>query len=183
MYTAGRSLVRSYLSRDGLGLRQSAGHSDWRRKPDCRRSVHPQGAFRAVYGSLNLETALDEVLAHHRRQGLPEVEALPLTFVGLQVDAQRVLDLTDGRIRRALGISAKRIASEPWRALQNTGQEASTQAIGRLAWHAGLQGLFVPSAIQRMGRNLVLFPDRLLPGQLVIVHGERLPVRRGRRRN
>ena len=53
----------------------------------------PQGAFRTLYGSMDLKTALEEVLAHHRRQGLPEVEALPLTFVGLRVIVERVLDL------------------------------------------------------------------------------------------
>jgi RES domain-containing protein len=141
----------------------------------------PKGSFRALYGSLDLETALAEVLAFHRHQGLPDAEALPLTFVSLRVDVQAVLDLTDGRVRRALTVSARRLTREPWRAIQNQGREAVTQALGRLARAAGFQGLLAPSAVRRGGKNLVLFPDQLSPGQPIIVHGERLPAGRRRR--
>src|SRR5262249_4402686 len=129
----------------------------------------PKGAFRTVYGGLDMETALAEVLAHHRRQGLPEAEALPLTFVALQGDAPNILALTDGSVRRILGVSLQRLKG-PWRADQDNGQEALTQTLGRLAREAGVQGLLAPSAARPGGRNLVLFPEHLQTGQLRVIH-------------
>lgn len=143
----------------------------------------PRGAFRAIYGSLDMETALAEMLTHHRRQGLPDSEALPLTFVALSINAQRVLDLTRGEIRRQLVVSTKRLTGEPWRTLQNAGQEALTQAIGRIARACGLQGLLVPSAARARGVNLVLFPDVPPPAGVEVRHRERLPARRRSRRS
>jgi RES domain-containing protein len=139
----------------------------------------PRGAFPAVYGSLDLETALAEALGNHRRLGLPDTEALPLTFVALRVTAQRVLDLTAGAVRRTLGISQKRLRA-PWRGAQKRRREALTQAVGRLARAGGWQGILYSSAERARGRNLVLFPDLLGPGHLKIVHAERLPARRRR---
>jgi RES domain-containing protein len=141
-----------------------------------------KGAFQALYGSLDLKTALDEVLAFHREQGLPDARALPLVFVALRVELQRILDLTQGRVRQTLTVSLKRMLEEPWRELQHTGREAVTHAIGRLARAAGFEALLVPSAVARQGRNLVLFPGQLLPGShLEIVHAERLPAHRSDR--
>src|SRR5438034_3442322 len=51
-----------------------------------------KGAFRALYGSLDLKAALEEVLSFHRGQGLPDARALPLVFVALRVEVQRILD-------------------------------------------------------------------------------------------
>jgi hypothetical protein len=41
------------------------------------------------------------------------------------------------------------------------GREALTQAIGRIAFEAGLEALFVPSAQARKGKNLVVVLDNL----------------------
>ena len=108
----------------------------------------PKGGFRTVYGSLRAEMALTELLQGHRRKGLPDVQALPVVLVGLDVSLERVLDLTARQIRRSLGVSIPDMASEPWEQLQRRGREALTQAIGRLAWASGLEGLLVPSAVR-----------------------------------
>src|SRR5438552_10853246 len=57
----------------------------------------PKGGFRTVYGSLRAEMALSELLEGHRRKGLPDVQALPVVLVGLDVSLVRVLDLTARR--------------------------------------------------------------------------------------
>ena len=103
-----------------------------------------------------------------------------MAVVGLEVSLQRVLDLTDGKVRQVLAISLGRITTEPWEQLQRRGREALTQAVGRLARAADFEGLLVPSAVPRLRhRNLVVFTSRLLLGSRVeIVHPEKLATRR-----
>jgi RES domain-containing protein len=97
-------------------------------------------------------------------------------MTALEADLEPVLDLTDGRIRRVLRVSRDRMLAEPWWALQDRGQEALTQAIGRLARDHGFAGLLAPSAARREGANAVVFPDRLAPtSRLSIVNPDRLP--------
>jgi RES domain-containing protein len=64
----------------------------------------PKGGFPAVYGSLDLDTATAELLAHHRRQGRPDPEAdvFPFVAVTLQAEADRLLDLTNAALGRAM---------------------------------------------------------------------------------
>lgn len=140
----------------------------------------PKGAFRTFYGTLTPEAALAELLEGHRRKGLPDGQALPVAVVGFDVALQRVLDLTDGKCRQALGISLGRITTEPWEQLQRHRKEALTQAIGRLARAAGFEGLLVPSAVPQLThRNIVVFTGRLVPESRVeIVHPEQLAARR-----
>ncbi|HJT75682.1 MAG TPA: RES family NAD+ phosphorylase [Gemmataceae bacterium] len=136
----------------------------------------PPGLFRAVDSSLDPETALAEVLAQYRRFDWAIRDALPKLVAALEVRLQRVLDLTDGRVRRRLGLSLDRMGREPWWQRQAAGEEALTQAAGRVAWEAGAEGLLVPSAARPRGVNLVYFPGRRLPGSAVnIIHPEELP--------
>jgi RES domain-containing protein len=141
-----------------------------------------KGSCRALYNALDVATATHESLAYSRQQGIPDAEALPLTFVSLRALDLRVLDLTDGKVRHALGISKKRLR-QPWRPDQHAGREALTQAVGRLARAAGIQAILYDSAQVHGGRNLVLFPDLLQPGQLELVNQEKLPRRRRRRKS
>jgi RES domain-containing protein len=136
----------------------------------------PPGAFRAVYASGDEATALDEAGQQNLRLGVPIWMALPLVMTALEIDLEPVLDLTDGRVRRVLRVSRARMLAEPWWALQDRGQEALTQAIGRLARDHGFVGLLAPSAARRDGANAVVFPDRLAATiRLSIVNPDRLP--------
>ena len=122
----------------------------------------PPGAFRAVYASRDEATALDEARQQNLRQGVPTWMALPLVLTAIEVDLEPVLDLTDGRLRRALRVSRDRMLGEPWWLLQDQGLEALTQALGRLARDHGFAALLAPSAARTRGsqRRDLPRPDR-----------------------
>jgi RES domain-containing protein len=138
----------------------------------------PPGAFPAVYASLDETTALDESRQQNLRQGIPSWMALPLVVTALEVVLEPVLNLIDGRVRRALRVSRERMLGEPWWTIQDQGQEALTQAIGRLARDQAFVALLVPSAVRAAAANMVNFPDRLTTtNRLVIINPDRLPPR------
>jgi RES domain-containing protein len=137
----------------------------------------------ALYGSLEMATALAEMLAYFHDQGLPETEALPCAWVGFDIQLDQVLDLRQQDIRRCLRVNRGQLVNEPWRELQAQGQEALTQAIGRLGAQAGLQGLLVASARARRGSNLVVLnPRRLETARIEIVKQEQFPAYRRSKR-
>ncbi len=138
---------------------------------------NPPTSFYTIYASLDVETAVAEALAYFRYYGLPVSKAMPRVIVALEAKLQRVLDLTDGSVRRVLGVSERRMLDEPWREEQKKGREALTQAIGRLAYEANLEALLVPSAARRGGENLIVFPANLdAPrSSLHIMNKEELP--------
>jgi hypothetical protein len=82
--------------------------------------------------------------------------ALPLVLTALEIDLQPALGLTDGRVRRALRVSRDRMLAEPLWLLQDRGQEALTQALGRLARDNGFGALLTPSAARPRGTNVVI---------------------------
>ena len=60
------------------------------------------------------------------------------------------------------------------------GREALAQALGRIAFQEGLEGLLVPSAQARKGKNLVMFPENLQKGSsLAIQNADKLPFPEG----
>jgi RES domain-containing protein len=132
-----------------------------------------------VYASLEIATATEEALAHHRYFGFPEETALPRVMVAIRTNLQRVLNLADPKPRRSLGVNRGRLVGEDWRALNTRGREALTQAVGRLAWEAGWEGLLVPSSADAGGVNLVVFPGNVVPpdSYLLIVNRDQLPPR------
>jgi RES domain-containing protein len=138
---------------------------------------NPPNSFRTVYTSLDVETAVTEALAHFRHYGFSVAKALPRVIVSLEAKYRRLLDLTDGTARRIMGVSERRMLTEPWRELQAKGREALTQAIGRLAYAADLEGLLVSSAAHRGGVNVILSPANLdAPGSwLRIINKADLP--------
>jgi RES domain-containing protein len=92
-------------------------------------------------------------------------------FAALEVRLTRALDLRRGQVRSALKVSAERLTAEEWWKLQKRGQEAITQALGRLAWHAKWQALIAPSAARPGGTNLIIFPANLEPpGSWLKIH-------------
>ena len=129
----------------------------------------------AVYGSFTPQTAMEETLAHFRYYGLPVHAAMPRTFVALEIDLASVLDLTEGAVRRSLGVSEKRLLECDWRAEAQAGKTPLTQNVGLGVCLAGFEGMVVRSAVDPSGQNLVLFVENLKPGStLVVVAADRL---------
>jgi RES domain-containing protein len=164
-----RSTSPRYANKDDLltGVGSKANGARW----------NPPNSFRTIYASLDPHTALEEALAHFQYYGISMAQAMPRVIVSVRVELQRTLNLRDGKTRRLLGVSEKRILDEPWRNKQDNGQEALTQAIARLAYNKNWEGMFVPSAARRGGVNLVVFPANLKPPKswLDIINREDLP--------
>jgi RES domain-containing protein len=162
-----RATSVQYANRDDLLTGQGAKRAGAR--------WNPAGSFAAVYLGLTPETALAETLAQHRHFGWADEDAMPFVMVGLEVSLQTVLDLADGEVRRALAVSDARMLNDPWRKAK--APESLTQAIGRLAFEAGLEGIVVPSAAARGTNNLVVFPGNLTPpgSYLRVVNRDQLP--------
>jgi RES domain-containing protein len=110
---------------------------------------------------------------------LPVSQALPRVLVSIQVKLQRLLDLTDQKTRRALGVSRAALLAEDWRARNQEGGEALTQTIGRLAYELNWEGLLVPSAARTGAVNLIFFPGNLLAPEsyFLILNRDQLPPR------
>jgi RES domain-containing protein len=133
--------------------------------------------FASVYTSLTPETATLEALAHFRHYGLPDESALPRVLAAARVVLQRVLDVTDAKVRRTLRVSRADVLDADGRADAAVGREALSQAVGRLAWTAKWEGLLVPSEADPRGTNLIVFPGNLDAPRsyLVIVNRDQLP--------
>lgn len=120
---------------------------------------NPLSSFATVYASFSDTTALAESKANHLYYRLDPVDALPRVLVAVDVRLAKVVDLTDGVARKALGVSASRMRNDDWRALNRRGAESLTQAIGRAAYESGLEALIVPACDG--GKNLAWFPGNL----------------------
>src|SRR5437868_10652498 len=92
-----RSASVRYANRDDLltGAGSKAEGARW----------NPPGSVATLYTSVEMQTALQEILAQNRYYGFPEETALPRVLVSVRVSLQSVLSLTDQRVRRGLGVS------------------------------------------------------------------------------
>ena len=95
------------------------------------------------------------------KYGFRDQQIRPRVMAGMKLNVKRLLDLTDAGIRRKLGFRLGELTGEDWHAVQSGGEESWTQAIGRGALLAGFEGLLVPSARDRHGTNVVIFPNNL----------------------
>jgi RES domain-containing protein len=135
--------------------------------------------FNCVYGSLDPTTAQEESFATHDKYGIPRSKMTPRVRVATNLKLQRVLDLSSPTALKTLGVTRKQLAAVDWEAEMDAGDEALTQAIGRLAFDEELEGIIVPSSRTVGGKNLVLFPGRRLAGSSWKIAGAReLPKKR-----
>jgi RES domain-containing protein len=133
---------------------------------------NPPGLFNCVYGSLDPQTALAESQATFLAYGIPLDRARPRVLASVSLKLQSVLDLTAHGCLRILRVTQKQLISLDWASEQQTGAEALTQAIGRLAWEEKLEAIIVSSA-RANGANLVLFPNRRRRGSSWKIQGVR----------
>jgi len=132
---------------------------------------NPRGLI-AIYASLDPLTAVMESDQNFLDSGFSAPTLRPRVLAGLTIRLQSVLKVTDRRVRRFLGFTVKDLIMEDWPAIQQAGQEAWTQAIGRGAALAGFEGILVPSARRRYGKNVVVFPTNLGGGSKVEAIGK-----------
>lgn len=125
-----------------------------------------------VYGSTTDTTALEECKAHDRYYGV-ETKS-PRLLVAIEVKVTGMLDLTQAGIRRALGVTLKELAAEDWRKLMQSGQESSTQALGRAAAAGGASGMLIRSAAVPLGINVAIFPQARKGDWMKVVEEEKL---------
>lgn len=134
---------------------------------------NPPGIFNCVYGSLEPQTATAEALQMSTAFGIPPSKMRPRVFVAIDLQLQAVLDLRDPRILATIAVTEVQLVSIDWLSAQDAGEEPLTQAIGRIAWEAKLEGLLVPSARVAGAGNLVLFPGRRRKGSSWRIQGAR----------
>jgi len=103
----------------------------------------------ALYTSLDLATASAEMLRYFTVQ--PDCGLISAV---IHLELSRVIDLTEHRLLRRAGIRRSDLTGTSY---------AICQELGLRAWESGIEGLLVPSAAVRRGRNLVLFLDNQQP--------------------
>jgi len=128
----------------------------------------------AVYASDSPEVAMAEALATVRYYRFPVHAFAPRCFVSLSFDLERVVDLTDGETRRRIGLSRRRMVETDWRTEMAGGAVPLTQLVGQAAAESGLDGLLVPSAAKRDGKNVVAFPANFQGSSLVVLAPDKL---------
>ena len=75
-----------------------------------------------------------------------------------------------------MGVSECRMLEIDWRQAMASGSVPVTQRIGQAASETGLEGLLVPSAAERQGVNLVVFPQNLRSSSsIAVIDADRLP--------
>lgn len=121
---------------------------------------NPPGVL-AVYDSLDPVTAVKEAYQEFLKYGFAASCMKPRVMAGLDLNVTLLLDLTNSIVRQKIGFTYTELVSEDWHAIQSQGDESWTQAIGRGAKVTGFEGLLVPSARNRRGENVVIFPDNL----------------------
>jgi RES domain-containing protein len=136
--------------------------------------------FGVLYLSCDLHTCVGELERAARREGVEVAEKLPRTVMGIKVKLTKVLDLTDARVLRRLGLSRK-ILSTDWVKENNEGRDAPTQVIGRAAKNIGFEALLVPSESWH-GMNLNLLDDGNLVDRVLVVNCALLGPRKRARR-
>lgn len=121
---------------------------------------NPPGIL-AVYASLDPVTAVKESYQEFLKFGFAPASIQPRVMAGIELNVSTLLDLTNSSIRRKIGFTYTELVTEDWHTILSEGDESWTQAIGRGAKIAGFEGLLVPSARNRRGENVVIFPENL----------------------
>lgn len=129
-----------------------------------------------IYSSLDVMTATAEAyqkLLHFR---FLNTMITPRVTAGAKVVLAKVLDLNDIAVLSEIGFTNTELIEEDWRALQKTGVESWTQAIGRGCNLAQFEALIVPSARHEGGKNIVIFPQNLgESSKIEILGADQLP--------
>ena len=148
-----RSAGVKYANEDDFLSGEGAAHNGGRWNP---RKI------KAIYASVNPVTATRESYQQFAKFGFKDEFIKPRVMAGANVELNRLLDLTDRKIRSKIGFRLDELLREDWHSIQLAGEESWTQAIGRGAHNLGFEGLIAPSAQDRPdGKNIIIFPEKL----------------------
>lgn len=161
-----RSAGTKYANEDDFLSGEGAGRFGGRWNPI---------GLKAIYGSTDIITATIEANQNFIDAGFSLSSLRPRVTAGAHVTVERLLDLTDVSVRRKLGFSKTELMEEDWMAIQRGGEESWTQAIGRGCFEMGFEGLIAHSARNPDGKNVVLFPELITAGKIVILGQDELP--------
>lgn len=122
----------------------------------------PKNSFSTVYLCESVEAALQEYLARGRRMRIPDYRSLPIVMAWVKIKTTNLLDTTDAQIAAVINplLGKDRIH---WRAIQDR-REAVSQAVGRALKEICFSGLIAPSQALPGGKNIVIFQEKLTPG-------------------
>lgn len=129
----------------------------------------------AVYASLDVITTTHEAYQNLVDFGFPMTKIQPRVMAGAKAQFDKVIDLTDAKIRAKIGFTVKELVGEKWEAIQASGEESWTQAIGRGCLSAGFAAILVPSARNSAGKNIVVFTANLSGDEISILAADQLP--------
>lgn len=121
----------------------------------------PPGFMLTLHLADTPENSVAEYLANHRRHGIPIPADLHLVIRAVRIEIACALDVRDGGVRQALGVSRQRMLEARWEQENAAGHESISQAVGRAVAAAGFTAMVVPSAAVTRGANLVVFPELL----------------------
>jgi RES domain-containing protein len=117
------------------------------------------GSFRAVYGSTADVVAVAESRATADYAGFPYPFRTPRLLVTLELNLQRVLDLTAKESAGVFAEFSEELGREDWRKMNDLGVETISQCLGRAVFEAGASGLLAPSAKVAGGVNVIYMPE------------------------
>lgn len=130
------------------------------------------GITPVVHGATSEALAIKESRAAFVYYGIQKPQKNPRVSVEIEISLHDVLNLCP--VAPAFpNLTDPELLSEDWQKVNCQGKETLAQAIGRAAWVAGLEGLLVPSARDRRGRNLVWFPENIQPESGCAISGEK----------
>ncbi len=123
---------------------------------------NPSETFAVVYTALDRATIDAELERLARRTGMPVGSFLPRRLTRIEAQLTRVLDLTDARTRRRLGLTLRELTDDDW---------SRTQAIGQAAQFLGFEAILAPGADG--GTTLAVFVGSLgSDSRINVVSGE-----------
>jgi RES domain-containing protein len=126
----------------------------------------------AVYFSTSVEALNAEAESWAKRHGFKVADLKPQTRITVRLELQAILDLTQPHTLAGLGLSSAQLTDCDWKAEQDAGREALTQAVGRAAFECLSEAIAVPSTRHSGGVNVILFPSHRRDGSVIQARDE-----------
>jgi len=135
-----------------------------------RRGITP-----IFYGASTENIAIKESRHNPRHFGIKtgRLEKKPRILVQIHARVAPVADVA-ALCQELPWPSLDEVLAENWESMNAAGHETTAQAMGRALFELGYPALVTPSARDRRGRNLIVFPALLTAGDLRIAHREEL---------